>query len=93
MPLGMMLGTIGAVLGLIVGLITAGFWASIASLASSTPSYQGPPASVFQIFFGIGAIILFPIMGFVSGLLQGLIYAVVYNFLAPRIGGIRLHFD
>ena len=93
MPLAMMLGTIGAVLGLIGGLITAGFWVSIASLASSMPGYQGPPLGAFQIFFGIGAIVLFPILGFVSGLLQGLIYAVIYNFLAPRIGGIRLHFD
>jgi hypothetical protein len=48
---------------------------------------------VFQIFFGIGAIVLFPIMGFISGLIQGLIFAVVYNFLAPKIGGIKLQFD
>ncbi len=93
MPLARMLGTIGAVLGLIGGLITTGFWASIASFASSMPGYQGPPAGVFQIFFGIGAVVFFPIAGFISGLIQGLIYAVIYNFLAPRIGGIRLHFN
>jgi hypothetical protein len=93
MPLAMMFGTIGTVIGLIGGLIAAGFWAAIASLATSVPGYQGPSPGIFQIFFGIGSIVLYPIMGFVTGLIQGLLYAVLYNFLAPRIGGIRLHFQ
>ena len=93
MPLALMLGTIGAVFGLIGGLIAAASWTAIMSTITSMPGYQGPPAGVFQIFFGIGAIILFPITGFISGLIQGLIVAVVYNFLAPKIGGIKLQFD
>ena len=93
MPLALMLGTIGAVFGLIGGLIAAGFWGTMMSMIAGMPNYQGPPAGVFQIFFGISAIILFPIGGFISGLVQGLIVAVVYNFLAPKIGGIKLQFD
>jgi uncharacterized membrane protein YkgB len=92
MPLALMLGTIEAVFGLIGGLIAAGFWGTMISMITTMPNYQGPSAGFFQIFFGIGAMILFPIMGFISGLIQGLIVAVVYNFLAPRIGGIRLQF-
>jgi hypothetical protein len=93
MPLALMLGTIGAVFGLIGGLIAAASWTALMSTITSMPGYQGPSAGFFQIFFGIGAIILFPIMGFISGLVQGLIVAVVYNFLAPKIGGIKLQFD
>jgi hypothetical protein len=33
-----------------------------------------------------------PILGFIGGLIQGVIVAVLYNFLAPRIGGIRIRF-
>jgi hypothetical protein len=93
MPLALMLGTIGAVFGLIGGLITAGFWGTIMSTITSMPNYQGPSTPFLGVFFGIGALILFPIGGFISGLVQGLIVAVVYNFLAPKIGGIKLQFD
>jgi uncharacterized membrane protein len=93
MPLALMLGTIGAVFGLIGGLIAAASWTAIMSTITSMPNYQGPTAPFLGVFFGIGAIILFPIMGFISGLVQGLIVAVVYNFLAPKIGGIKLQFD
>ena len=93
MPLALMLGTIGAVFGLIGGLIAAASWTAFMSTITGMPNYQGPSASFLGVFFGISAIILFPIVGFISGLIQGLIVAVVYNFLAPRIGGIKLQFD
>lgn len=35
---------------------------------------------------------MMPIIGFVGGLIQGAIFAALYNFLAPRMGGIRLRF-
>ena len=93
MPLALMLGTIGAAFGLIGGLIAAASWTAIMSTITSMPNYQGPSTPSLGVFFGIGAIILFPIGGFISGLVQGLIVAVVYNFLAPRIGGIKLQFN
>jgi hypothetical protein len=93
MPLALMLGTIGAVFGLIGGIIAAAFWATIFQAVTSSPSYTGPSLSYFGIFFGIGALITAPIAGFISGLLQGLIVAVLYNWLAPKIGGIKLQFD
>jgi riboflavin transporter FmnP len=92
MPFALMWGAIEAAIGLIAGVIAAIFWTSIMSWATSLPNYQGPPLTGLGVIFGIGAIVIFPIMGFIGGLLQGLIFAVVYNFLAPRIGGIKLHF-
>ncbi|MCJ7634438.1 hypothetical protein MUP77_18855 [Candidatus Bathyarchaeota archaeon] len=93
MPFALMLGAISAVIGLIVGVIMAILWTSIFSFASSIPGYTGPPLTGFGIFFGVGAIVMFPIIMFVSGLIQGLIVAVLYNFLAPRIGGIKVYFQ
>ena len=49
----------------------------------------------FEWIGGLGAIwvLIVPIAVFIVGFIQGSIYAVVYNFLAPRIGGIRLRFE
>jgi hypothetical protein len=92
MPFALMWGAISAIIGLIAGIIAAIFWASLFSWITTIPNYTGPPLSAFGIIFGIGAVIIFPIAWFITGLVQGLIFAALYNFLAPRIGGIRLHF-
>jgi hypothetical protein len=31
--------------------------------------------------------------GFIGGFIQGLIIAALYNFLAPRIGGIKVRIE
>jgi len=38
-------------------------------------------------------VVVIPVVVFVVGFIQGLIVAVVHNFLAPRIGGIKLRFE
>jgi hypothetical protein len=91
MPFALMWGAISAIIGLIAGIIAAIFWASLFSWITTIPNYTGPPLSAFGIIFGIGAVFIFPIAWFIVGLIQSLIFAALYNFLAPRIGGIRLH--
>lgn len=61
------------------------------SIVGQVPN--GVDLTGFGMLFGLGSVILFPIMGFIGGLIQGLIIAVIYNFLAPRIGGIKLRFE
>jgi hypothetical protein len=46
----------------------------------------------FALVFGVGAIIVMPIVGFIGGFIEGGLLAVLYNFLAPRIGGVKLRF-
>ena len=92
LPFGLMLGSISAVIGVIMGIIFAAVFTPIFYYSTSLPNYTGPSLSVFGILFGAGAIVIFPIAMFISGLIQGLIFAAVYNFLAPRIGGIILYF-
>ena len=90
LPFALMLACIGAIVGLIVGVIYAIFFGALLASIPNTTSFSS--LGFLGIIFGVGAIIIMPILGFVGGLIQGAIYAVLYNFLAPRIGGIRLRF-
>ena len=96
MPFALMLAVISTVIGLIAGLIMAGvFGAIIASIPTTGVPTTGTNttfAPLLSVLFGFGAVIMMPIAGFIGGLIQGLIIAVLYNLLAPRIGGIRLRF-
>lgn len=91
-PFATMMGAIQAVIGLIAGIIFAIASSAIMSIISSSAN-NGIDLTGFGILFGVGAIILMPIAGFIGGFIQGLIMAVVYNFIAPRIGGIKLRFE
>jgi hypothetical protein len=93
MPFALMYGAISAVIGLIMGIFFAVSFGPIFLLATSQSGYTGPSFTPFAFIFGVGAIVIFPIGMFVSGLITGLIFAAVYNFLAPRIGGIKLYFE
>jgi hypothetical protein len=88
-PLALMMGAISGVVTFIAAIIVAVFW-----LPYFTFSSADLPIGMNWIF-GIGAliIIIMPIAGFIIGFIQGLITAVVYNFLAPRIGGIKVRFE
>lgn len=93
MPFAMMLGVISAVIGLIIGIFYAlVFGAIISSIPTTTGTTEVFDFGWLSVLFGVGAIIIMPIVGFIGGLIQGLIVAVLYNFLAPRIGGIKLRF-
>jgi ABC-type lipoprotein release transport system permease subunit len=95
LPFGLMLGAISAVIGVIVGVIFAVVFTPLYFYTPTIPGYTGPTLPTLPIFgflFGIGAVVIFPIAMFVTGLVQGLIFAAVYNFLVPRIGGIILYF-
>jgi ABC-type lipoprotein release transport system permease subunit len=93
LPFGLMYGAISAVIGLIIGIFLAIFWTSLFSFMGSAQGYTPTFWNGFGLIFGLGAIVMFPTIMFVSGLVQGLIIAVLYNFLAPRIGGIKLYFQ
>ncbi len=88
-PFAVMMGAIDAVIGLIVGIIFAITSSAMMSMMSSTYDID---LTGWGILFGVAAIIIMPIACFIGGLIQGLIIAVIYNFLAPRIGGIKLRF-
>ena len=96
MPFALMLGCIGAVIGIIVGIFYAVvFGALFSAILSNIPATVGgymPNSGILGLFFGVAAVVIMPIVMFVGGLIQGALMAFVYNFLAPRIGGIKIQF-
>jgi hypothetical protein len=90
----LMIACICGVIGLIMGIFCGVFFAG--AFSTMMTNFSGGPATVahplIRIMFGVGAIILMPIMAFIGGLIHGAIIAYIYNFLAPRIGGIRIQF-
>jgi hypothetical protein len=90
-PFALMFGVISAIIGLIAGIIYAiVFGAAISAAPVSNELFN--IVGWLRVMFSVGAIVIMPILGFAVGFIQGAIYAVLYNFLAPRMGGIQLSF-
>ena len=85
LSLGKIVGAVYATIGLIIGAIF-----SCASLVGAAAAATASDVPIIGFLFGIGAIFIMPIFYGVMGFLTGLIAAVVYNFVAGRIGGIEL---
>ena len=84
-----MLGAISGMAGFIAGLIIALLSSEIISLIPNLTERT----VILDVLLGESAIIIFPIIAFIGGFIEGLIIAVIYNYLAPRIGGIKLSFE
>ena len=93
MPFALMQSVISAIIGLIIGVSTAIVFGATTVAMSALPDIR-LTQSIGEIgaMFGIGTAVIMPIIGFAGGLVQGIVIAVIYSFLAPRIGGIRLRF-
>ena len=88
-PFALMFGVISAIIGLVVGIIYAIVFGAV---ISAVPNNELFNFGWLRVLFSVGAIVIMPILGFAGGFIQGAIYAILYNFLAPRIGGIQLRF-
>ena len=73
-----------AIFGLIVGIIT------LLIGAPATPETQ---SVAFAAGFGVGAIIVLPILYGVMGLISGAVGAWLYNLVAGWVGGIKVELD
>lgn len=77
-------GTLYAIIGLIVG----GLFSLIAMAGAMATG--GEDGSMFGAMFGVGAIVLFPIIYGCMGFIASLIGAWLYNVLAGMVGGVEL---
>jgi hypothetical protein len=92
---GKVLGALYALLGLIIGGIYALFALLFAVIGVSTAQESGDALAggAFGVLFGVGSIILFPIIYGLLGFVGGLISALLYNLIARFVGGIELELD
>ena len=77
-------GAIGAMLGLVIGVLYAFFAMAFSSMLGGE-SIGGALA--------LGMVIGFPILYGVLAFVGGLLMAWLYNVVAARIGGVELEFD
>jgi hypothetical protein len=82
-------GALYALIGLILGAVFALF--SLFGTALSSAMGAGSNGnSMFGAFFGVGAIILFPILYGLLGFVGGLLVAALYNLVAGMVGGVEV---
>lgn len=96
MSLGKVQGAVSALLGLIIGVITAFFWGLtvLLGIASSGQNAEGTGALIgFGLLFGVGALILYPIILGIVGFIGGLITALFYNLVARFVGGLEIEVE
>lgn len=90
-------GTIYATLGLIFGLIFSLVSVLGVAVGSLVESANGNPEALFGtafgLIFGLGAVIILPILYGAMGFLGGLVVSAVYNFAARTIGGLELEVE
>jgi hypothetical protein len=85
LSMGKVLGCVHALLGLIVG----GLFTFLSLFLSLAAGREARPVS---LLFGVGAIVILPVLYGVGGFIGGIILAVLYNFVASVIGGIEIEF-
>jgi hypothetical protein len=75
-------GGIGLCIGLVVALVSI-VGSSLAGANSDLPSWAGPA-------LGVGAVVFFPILYGVMGIIGGAITAALYNVAAGIGGGVEI---
>lgn len=91
-PFALMIGAISAVLGFLYALI---FILPMSLFIGSMPvqGVQGMQFIGLGVGFGILMLIVIPIFAFIAGFIAYAIIALIYNILAPKIGGIKLELE
>ena len=87
------MGVIYAALGLIFGLLFSLIGFAIGSNAGNLGSEMQFGGAALGAMFGVGAIIVMPIMYGIMGVIGGALGALIYNVAAGAIGGIEIDVD
>jgi len=81
---------ISAALYAIMGFIIGAFFALVSMLGPGFPRTGLPLGGLFGIMFGVGSIIILPIVYGLIGFVGTLCAAAIYNGLAKAVGGVVL---
>lgn len=84
-------GTVYATIGLIAGICFAVFSSVFGGLLASAEGGSMPGWG--GMVFGVGGIIVLPILYGALGFIGGAIWAALYNLFAGFVGGLELHLE
>lgn len=84
-PFTLMTSSIHAILAFIAAILVILFFGTIAALIPGVSMFAG-----FITVLGLSIIILWPLTSFFFNIVYAFILALLYNLLAPRLGGIKL---
>ncbi len=84
------MGIIYAFLGFIAGLFFSFFVLMGAFLGSVL---EDSPEPLVGIVFGVGSVVLFPILYGVLGFIGGIVIAGIYNLTAKWVGGLEIELE
>ncbi len=90
LALGKVMGCIYGFFGLIFGALFSLF--SVVGGMGMMGSEMGSEQAI-PLLFGVGAIIILPLLYGVMGFLAGLLTALIYNLCAGFIGGVEMEVD
>ena len=85
LSLAKMMGALDALLGLLIGAFVSLF----AMLGAALTQSAGGSGNL-KMLFGVGSIILFPILYGIIGFITGLLCGALYNVVASIAGGIEI---
>jgi hypothetical protein len=84
-------GALYAALGLVAALIFAAISIVGAGFAAATQADGGP--AWLGALFGVGAIVFFPIIYGVMGIVFGALTALLYNVVSGLVGGLEIDLE
>lgn len=78
-------GMLHLILGFVMGLVYAGIGMTMSDVLMES-------SSMMSFMFGIGGVLVMPLVYGIMGFIIGILCALFYNWLAGRIGGIEMTF-
>ncbi len=81
---------IQGILGVVIGLLIGALFSLIGLVAGSVATGGDSAGAAAGMLFGVGAIVILPIVYGVLGFCSGAIGALVYNLAAGWVGGIEI---
>jgi hypothetical protein len=90
---GTLYAIIGLIIGVLVALISMVAGAGFTAAAQNDPEMPRMVGSILGAMFGAGAILFFPILYGVMGVIFGALIAALYNLIAGITGGLSLDVD
>lgn len=73
-----------------LGLIVGGMFAVATVLGSTLSATAGEESALFGALFGVGAIVIFPVLYGCMGAIASLVMAWLYNLVAGFVGGVEV---